>query len=530
MQLRILANGKLLTILWLAVSPVLLLSGSATLNTQLQQAVIVQNGERVMQKIGGQRIVTAPQRATELSSYREQLQEPLNSGVKVAEQPAKLSVSVKNFGAVGNGTADDTRAIQKAIDAVYNAGGGVVFFTPGIYKVTINPSTLQAITIHAKVILKGVDRRNSIIKLADRQGNYNSILAGATPSSDLSDFAMYDLAVDGNGSNNPVIAETDFKPNKLRYALRIYAGSRIHIERCRFTNQNNINTITTNGNTISDVWITYNVFESIGGGTVDYDHSTIYTHGKRIQISNNSFSSRSGAGTKGARTAIEIHGDEHTVNNNKISGYTYGINVTGVAKRSNGQTIINNVIEDVYTGVVVWSYFYGGNTASPALVDCDINNNKIRLNVNAWRSVVLSWGNEPSAGISLQPKSDAPIKNLNIVNNRISFTNFYGSNRISDYLSSGINLRRILNVETENINISGNTIENSLAAGIYISMPIKFGKISGNNIGNFGMSTNPFSNYYRRAILVDGDFKNVQFNDNWIINNYGSQHDKGGHP
>jgi hypothetical protein len=40
------------------------------------------------------------------------------------------------YGAQGNGTADDTSSIQAAINAAQNAGGGIVFFPPGTYKIT----------------------------------------------------------------------------------------------------------------------------------------------------------------------------------------------------------------------------------------------------------------------------------------------------------------------------------------------------------------------------------------------------------
>jgi len=51
---------------------------------------------------------------------------------------AKLQqiVSVKDFGAVGDGAADDTTAIQAANDAVNTAGGGQVYFPAGTYKTT----------------------------------------------------------------------------------------------------------------------------------------------------------------------------------------------------------------------------------------------------------------------------------------------------------------------------------------------------------------------------------------------------------
>jgi Pectate lyase superfamily protein len=43
------------------------------------------------------------------------------------------SFNVKAYGATGDGTADDTSAIQSAIDAATKAHGGVVYFPPGSY-------------------------------------------------------------------------------------------------------------------------------------------------------------------------------------------------------------------------------------------------------------------------------------------------------------------------------------------------------------------------------------------------------------
>jgi hypothetical protein len=44
--------------------------------------------------------------------------------------------SVKDYGALGNNSADDGPAINDAIDAMQNAAGGVLFFPPGTYKIT----------------------------------------------------------------------------------------------------------------------------------------------------------------------------------------------------------------------------------------------------------------------------------------------------------------------------------------------------------------------------------------------------------
>lgn len=462
-----------------------------------------------------------------------ELQEAVDTNNSVISQASKpsseseLIVSVKDFGAVGDGSVDDTSAIQRAIDSVRDAGGGTVFFPNGTYKVKIQPGKSHAISIRSNVILQGASNQESIIKLA-AQGSYSSILAGERPSSDLSNFAMYDLAIDGNGLANPMspdieIKETSPSIDEMNHALRIYKGSGINVEKCRFINMNSRNVITVNGNDppfnvlVSDVLIKDNIFESIGGGELDHDHSTIYTHGKRIKVINNYFASRNGTGTNAARTAIEIHGDEHTVKGNQITGFTNGIFVTGYAASSNNQVVTDNIIEDAHTGIMIWSYFSDGNTTNPAISNATIANNNINLNIDGWRQL---WGNSPNKGITLEAKSDSPIENVDVLNNEISFNNFSGSGRDSDRRAYGISFRRSAfpNVENENVRIVGNNIINSLAGGIDISMVLDQGEISQNSIVNAGQSKE-FSRYFGSAILIGANVEDIDINKNLIVDN-----------
>jgi len=63
---------------------------------------------------------------------------PAGVGAVISTVQTKLreTVSVKDFGAVGNGSTDDTTAIQKAINEVVSRGSGMIYFPPGIYKTT----------------------------------------------------------------------------------------------------------------------------------------------------------------------------------------------------------------------------------------------------------------------------------------------------------------------------------------------------------------------------------------------------------
>src|SRR5690348_6472302 len=53
--------------------------------------------------------------------------------LRAAIQIGRASFNVRDFGAVGDGRAIDTPAVNRAIDAAAAAGGGTVWFPPGHY-------------------------------------------------------------------------------------------------------------------------------------------------------------------------------------------------------------------------------------------------------------------------------------------------------------------------------------------------------------------------------------------------------------
>jgi len=73
----------------------------------------------------------------------------------------ELQISVKDFGAVGDGRTDDTSACQAAIAAVIAAGGGTVFFPGGSYlistslKVTTKSISFLGVSASASVLKNG---------------------------------------------------------------------------------------------------------------------------------------------------------------------------------------------------------------------------------------------------------------------------------------------------------------------------------------------------------------------------------------
>src|SRR5262249_26584192 len=81
---------------------------------------------------------------------------PATGASALRTMPDRLSdiKSVKDFGALGNGTTDDTAAIQAAVNWTSGGRRGAIFFPPGTYQLT-RPVTFNFTGI-SSVIFRGV--------------------------------------------------------------------------------------------------------------------------------------------------------------------------------------------------------------------------------------------------------------------------------------------------------------------------------------------------------------------------------------
>ena len=102
---------------------------------------------------------------------------PAGTGAVATTVQSKLheSVSVKDFGAKGDGVTDDTTAIQSAVTSL-STNGGTLFFPQGIYKVT------AAINWYSRVNLVGV-------------GGHIGSLISATHSGNIFQYANIDFCI-----------------------------------------------------------------------------------------------------------------------------------------------------------------------------------------------------------------------------------------------------------------------------------------------------------------------------------------------
>lgn len=123
----------------------------------------------------------------------EVVKENITSGVNWFNiDSLRNGYNVKAFGAVGDGTTNDTTAIQDAINAAHaNTTGGLVYFPTGTYSIT-------DLTYYTNVSLKGDSREASILKA--RTGTTNMLYYTNLSSDTFAPFYTYirDLQFDGN--------------------------------------------------------------------------------------------------------------------------------------------------------------------------------------------------------------------------------------------------------------------------------------------------------------------------------------------
>lgn len=111
-----------------------------------------------------------------------------NISTKVSE-----SVSVLDFGAVGDGTVDDSTAINRALNNMIHKGGGQLIFPPGTYSIAAQLGKKWNGIYPKRVSLDIVGIDATIIATSNIY-SYGLYLGG-----DFIDISVRDLVIDGNG-------------------------------------------------------------------------------------------------------------------------------------------------------------------------------------------------------------------------------------------------------------------------------------------------------------------------------------------
>lgn len=434
-------------------------------------------------------------------------------GTQVSASLQVFNVKTAPFLARGDGLSDDREAIQKAINAARDAGGGEVLLPAGTYRVTLAPTVAgetalkRAFTVYPNITVRGESRNSSILKLAGGQGSYGSLLAGKTFGADASGFSLRSLTVDHNTRGNPVdtledvkLNDANFARSNIRAAVWLATGTKMSVQDCTFRDIVAVWTVFLAGEAdrVGGVTVANNRFEGVRGGALDFDASLVYleNNGVLSRVSNNTFASVNGgkAGSLGLRTAIEVHGDNILVEGNTVSGFLTGLNLgSGWPARAN--IVRGNRFENVQSGIVLWA---DAAKLSPppqvALKDITLEQNTITLDVGGWQGVPLGK-NATYAGIILEQQGalDRQLENIVVRGNDIRFINIAGAgHEDGDRYSAGIHYNRAFkssdNKLSTGLKILNNTVTDPPGMGIYLNAPLLGAEISGNRVVNPGSS------------------------------------------
>jgi|LakMenEpi03Aug12_release.lakeMendotaPanAssembly.Ray.scaffolds.fasta_scaffold32315_10 hypothetical protein len=286
-------------------------------------------------------------------------------------------VSVKAFGAVGDGVNNDTAAIQAAIDAV-SSTGRTIYFPAGTYLVT--PATLkdwegtplgEGQMTCAFIMRSGMSLWGDVgatIKLANDCSTLAAPkrLALFFTNVPISNVSFYGLIMDMNGANNRIspLAPASFRryTQAMIHVTGTFSGVAARIDNCRVENCQFLNTAGVTcigmaqsnipGVTLGQNWTVRGCLFKNNGLDSD-DHSSIFGWANDVVCDGNTFTAdtmfpNGFTGNSGTFVAYEIHGANHRFTNNLVENYFQGMWVaSNLTSDADNIVIANNTFSPI---------------------------------------------------------------------------------------------------------------------------------------------------------------------------------------
>ncbi len=444
------------------------------------------------------------------------------------------------WGARADGIHDDGFALQSAIDALHDGGGGVVRLPVGTYLLNHVTGAYYAIKGKDKVSVIG-DGKDSILKVGNHLRTAARGVAVLYNHEELVSQCRYaHFAVDYNGNTNLRSASWGSSA-KASNVSRMGAefASDIIIEDVHFKDVTGAHCVwfgnyaTNHRNVIRNCSVS-NVGQSVPGNQLA-DHSSIYIGGTDGLVSGNVFHNQTPCNIS---TAIEVHSSATIVSNNVVTNYSTAVNIGGEANDCSNITLSDNIFRNCRNGIVFWHWtpyhiknivisnniisiresdaaryppsmgiIYGG-----AYITSKTNMNGLRiLNNTISQETSTISGQQPHTAIYLRS-----IDNVTITGNTIY--NFNGEAVYMESQSPGQGMTGVIISDNKIRNVGITSKQNRKRAIAFNSYQTASGSIKDILVQNNTISGGERSPMHNGITFNNGYFKNVKVSGNVISN------------
>lgn len=278
---------------------------------------------------------------------------------------------VRAYGAVGDGTTDDSAAIRSAITAIPASGGTLVFEPSKTYIVAAESSVLGCLSFASKTNLRIFGFGATLKVKASSIGNYTS----STISLKSCTRVLIDgLTIDGNRANQAAYSEFNhgIAIGDLGDGISTTACTHVQVRNCKIFNTCGDSILISNSST--DIWIDQNNLSDPNNGGLGNARMGIgLVCGSRVWITRNHFAG-SGAMVAG-RMAIDLESDAAS----QVIGNTWILdNVMSSTDWNRGVSVVSNGGASVGTITIRGNVFtryisFAPGSATGAFFICENN-------------------------------------------------------------------------------------------------------------------------------------------------------------